>query len=113
MGDEDDRALVAFERRLELFDRLEVKMIRRLVEHEPVRALSREQSKPGSRPLPRREGGRRAQDVIGTQRELGQQGSSFAAGQSTPLAEDLEQRLATCELGPPLLELAELAKHEN
>jgi hypothetical protein len=49
--DQHDGALVAGERELELLDRLEVEVVRRLVEHERVDAAGREQRDRGSAAL--------------------------------------------------------------
>ena len=57
MGDDDEAARERLERRLELLDRLEVEVVRRLVEHEAVDAAGGEQREPGARALAGRERG--------------------------------------------------------
>src|SRR5256885_6053787 len=73
VGDEDDGAGVAGERGLELLDRWEVEMVRRLVEDEAVDAARGEQRQLGSRALPGREGSCRTEHVVGAEAELGEQ----------------------------------------
>ena len=51
MRDEHDGPLVALERALELLDRLEVEVVRRLVEDERVRALRGEERERRARSL--------------------------------------------------------------
>ena len=53
--DDDDRPLEAGERRLELLDRLEVEVVRGLVEHEQVHVARLELGEVGARPLAGRE----------------------------------------------------------
>ncbi len=53
MRDDDEAAVVAGERRLELLDRLEVEVVRRLVEDQAVDAACCEQREPGARALAR------------------------------------------------------------
>ena len=71
--DEDDRALEGFEGLLELLDRGEVEVVRRLVEHQAVHAASHQQGEHGPCAFTRRQRRRRATDVIGTKSELGEQ----------------------------------------
>ena len=73
MRDEHDRALVAGEGELELLDRLEVEVVRRLVEDEAVDPPRREEREDGPRPLARRERAGRPQDVPGAELELREQ----------------------------------------
>ena len=107
MGDEDERARVALERELELLDRLQVEMVRRLIEHERVRALRREQGEHRARPLARGERRRRPLDLAGSERELGEQRSGVARRQPRRPCEELEERALGVEPGPVLLQLAE------
>ena len=48
MRDEDERALVVLQRQLELLDRLEVEVVRRLVQDQRVRTLRGEQREDGA-----------------------------------------------------------------
>ena len=104
MGDEDHGAVVAGEAALELLDRLDVEVVRRLVEDEAVDAAGGEEREPGARALARREGRGRAEDVVGAEAELREQG---ARGSLLEVAEDVEQRLRPRQRGAILLELAE------
>src|SRR5581483_11319013 len=67
--DEDDRSVVVAEGALELLDRLDVEMVRRLVEHERVHAARREKRERGARPLAGRERPDGSEDVAGAERE--------------------------------------------
>jgi len=50
---EHDRSIEGLERALELFDRRDVEMVRRFVEHETVDAARRQQREHGARALAR------------------------------------------------------------
>ena len=73
VGDDDEAALERLERGLELLDRLEVEVVRRLVEHEAVDAAGGEQRQSRARALAGREARRRAADVVLAERELREQ----------------------------------------
>ena len=75
MGDDDGRPLVGRERRLELLDRLQVEVVRRLVEHEAVDAAGLQLGEVRARPLARRERRAGPLDVVGAEVELGEQGA--------------------------------------
>ena len=60
VGDEQDRPVEAVERRLELLDRRQVEVVRRLVEHEDVGAVGHQQGQRRPGPLARRQRRRRA-----------------------------------------------------
>ena len=68
-----DGSVEGVERALELLDRGDVEMVRRLVEHEAVHAARREQRQQCARALARRQRRRIAQDVIRSETELRQQ----------------------------------------
>src|SRR6185436_5829102 len=89
---------------LELLDRLDVEVVRRLVEDEGVDAAGGEEREAGARALARRERHGRAQDVLGAKAELREQ---RAGRPLLEVAEDLEQRLRPGERGAILLELTE------
>ena len=73
MRDEEQRARPRLERLLELFDRGQVEVVGRLVEHEAVRAPSHEQGELRACALTGRQRGARALDVVRAEAELGQQ----------------------------------------
>ncbi len=73
MADDDERALVGFERAFELFDRLEVEVVGRLVEEQAVDAAGGEEGERGAGALARGEGGGGARDVVGSECELGEE----------------------------------------
>ena len=58
MRDEDDGAVEALERRLELLDRLEIEMVRRLIEEQDVGVRAQDLLQPPPRRLSAREAGR-------------------------------------------------------
>src|SRR2546430_9253981 len=66
------RSLEGLERGLELLDRRQVEVVRRLVEDEAVHAASRRERERRARPLARREAASRPQDVVGAETELGE-----------------------------------------
>ena len=70
MRDEHDRALKHVQGALELLDRRNVEMVRRLVEHDAVDAARGEERDEGARTLAGREGAGVAQDVVGAEVEL-------------------------------------------
>src|SRR3954463_14064339 len=104
MGDQDHGAVVGREAALELLDRLDVEMVRRLVEHEAVDAVGGQEREAGASALARREGGGGAQDVVGAEAELREEG---ARSPLLEVPEEPEQRLRPGERGAVLLELAE------
>ena len=73
MRDDDQGAVPCRERLLELLHRLEVEVVRRLVENEEVDAGGLELGEMGARALTRGEGLARASDVVGAEAELGEQ----------------------------------------
>ncbi len=78
MGDHDRRSLVGAERGLELLDRLEVEVVRGLVEDEAVDAERHQLGQVGARALA---GGQRragSVDVVGAEVELGEQRARLA-----------------------------------
>ena len=70
MRDEDERAVERAQRALELLDRGQVEVVRRLVEHETARSARRLERELGPRPLTRRETPGRPQHVVGVEVEL-------------------------------------------
>ena len=73
MRDEQDGPVECVERPLQLLDRRNVEMVRRLVEDQAVDAARREQRDQRPRALAGRKRCRVAQDVVGAEAELGQQ----------------------------------------
>ena len=99
--------VVGLERRLELLDRLEVEVVRRLVEDEAVHAAGREQRERGPRALARRERRRGPDDVVGAERELREQRARVDRRQPGSGDEAVEQRARAVEGRAGLVELAE------
>ena len=107
MRDEDQRPLVRAECPLQLLDRRQVEVVRRLVEDEAAgsaRSLNRELR---TRPLARREASGRPEDVARVEVELRQQRPRLAFEQPGRRAERVEQRLVGGEESPRLADLAE------
>ena len=86
VGDDDEGAVVAAERLLELLDRLEVEVVGRLVEDEQVHPARLELGQVRSRPLARRERRARPADVLRAEPELRQQRSGVDRDGARPLA---------------------------
>ncbi len=72
MRDEQERALVAAQRRLQLLDGRQVEVVGGFVEHEEIDARGGERRQLGPGALTRREGRRRPQDGVRAEPELGQ-----------------------------------------
>ena len=89
---EQDGAVVAAERALELLDRLDVEVVRRLVEDEAVDAAGGQQCETGAGALARRERRRPARSTSSAPSP--NFASSVRAVSASKLAEDLEQRSA-------------------
>ena len=104
MRHEDHGAVVAGEAALELLDRLDVEVVGGLVENEAVDSTRGQEREAGAGALARRERRGRAEDVVGAEAELREQGAS---GSLLEVAEDLEQRLRSRQRGAVLPELAE------
>src|SRR6266576_167706 len=104
VGDEEDGAVVAGEAALELLDRLDVEVVRRLVKDEAVHTAGCEQGQARARALARRQRRSRAKDVVCAEAELREQ---RAGRLGIEVPEDLEQRLLPGKCRPVLLELAE------
>ena len=94
MRHEQHRAVVAGERALELLDRLDVEVVRRLVEDEAVDAARGEQREHGARALARRQRRRRAQDVVCAEAELREQRARLLGEQ--PLSRKMRRAAAAC-----------------
>jgi hypothetical protein len=71
--DEDERAVEPAQRALELLDRRQIEVVRRLVEHQTARSARRLERELGPRSLTRRETLARPQHVVGVEIELRQQ----------------------------------------
>ena len=85
MGDEDQRARRRRdERPLELLDRRQVEVVRRLVEDEAARAARRLQRELGPRPLARREARAAPQHVLRVEVELREQRARLPLAQRRP-----------------------------
>src|SRR5262249_59610507 len=82
----------------------DVEVVRGLVEHEAVDTARGEKCETGAGALARREGRRRAQDVVRAESELREQ---RARSPLLEVPEDLEQRLRPGKGGAVLFELAE------
>ena len=82
VGDEQQGAVVAFERLLELFDGGEVEVVCWLVENQQVDSSRLQESESRARSLPRRQLIDRAINVVGLEAELGEQRAPSAMGQS-------------------------------
>ena len=82
MGDEEQRPVVNAERALELLDRGEIQMVRGLVEDEAAGSASALDGELRARPLAGRQAPRRAQDVLGIEVELRQQGPRLTRRQA-------------------------------
>src|SRR5262249_28523110 len=95
----------ARERRLQLLDRLEVEVVRWLVEDEAVDAARREQREPGTRALARRKRWRGPADVVGAECELGEQRACVGRFEPRECDEVVEQHAG--EEIACLVELAE------
>ena len=94
VGDQQQRALVGVERRLQLLDGGQVEVVRRLVQDQQVDAPALEQRQRRAGALARGQGGRRAQHVVRLQAELGQQGADFGRFRlGDRRAERVQQRL--------------------
>ena len=91
--DDHERAVVAVERGLELFDRLEVEVVRRLVEEEEVDLPRLQLGEVRARPLAGRERRPRPPDVIGAETELREQRACVDRREPGDADERLEQRL--------------------
>src|SRR5262249_14755855 len=100
--DEDDGAVVAAETALQLLDRLDVEVVRRLVEHEAVDALGGQEREAGAGALARRKRNGRAQHVVRAETELCKQRPRSPL---LEVAEDLQQRRRPGERGAILFEL--------
>ena len=81
MCDEKQRPVERAQRPLELLDRRQVEVVRRLVEHEAPRSARRLERKLGPRPLARREAPGRPQDVVGVEVELGEERARISLAQ--------------------------------
>src|SRR5207302_1481642 len=90
--DEEDGADEAVERRLELLDRLEVEMVRRLVEDEAVDAARAEEGERRAASLAGGERGAGPVDVVGAEAELRQQRARVARRDARLGRERREQR---------------------
>ena len=77
MRDKDERSLEHAQGTLELLDRGQVEVVRRLVEHEAAGTAGRLQRELGARPLAGRQAPRSPQHVVRVEVELGQQRSRF------------------------------------
>ena len=96
--------VVVAKRQFELFDGLQVEMVRRLVEDEQVDAARLQLGEVGARPLARRERRAGPTDVIGAQAELREQRPRVFGTQSGAATESLEQGLRTVVRASALLE---------
>src|SRR6266542_6062997 len=108
MGYDDERPVEVGERLLELLDRLEVQVIRRLVEDEAVDAAGRDERELGARTLAGRERGAGPNDVVGAEAELGQEGAGGLLRQPRRRAEFREERRGAGEAPPLLVDDSEL-----
>jgi hypothetical protein len=106
---EQHRSRETVERALELFDRGDVEVVRRLIEDETVHSSSREQSNQHARPLAVRQRRGVTQDMICAETELCEQRSSRLLAHPACLGERRQQR--------PLRELdtllSQLAQHDT
>ena len=82
MRDEDQCAVEGGERPLQLLDRRQIEVIRRLVEDEAPGTARRLNRQLGTSPLAGRELSRRPENVRGVEVELGEQGSRFTRRQA-------------------------------
>src|SRR5439155_8586206 len=97
----------AAERRFELLDRLDVEMVRRLVEDEAVDAPGDEEGERCARPLPRRKSSGAPEDLTRPEAELRKQCPCFAVRQAGAACERAEKRYLRGEGRPALVELAQ------
>src|SRR5579859_1955693 len=104
MSHEQDGAVVGGKRALELLDRLDVEVVRRLVENEAVHAASGQEREAGAGALAGRERRGSTENIVGAETELRQQ---RAGALRFVVPEDLEERLRSAERGAILPELAE------
>jgi hypothetical protein len=79
--DEDERAVEPAQRALELLDRRQIEVIRRLVEHETARSARRLERELGPRSLTRRKTPGRAHYVVGVEVELGEERARISLAQ--------------------------------
>jgi hypothetical protein len=91
VGDEQHRAAERIERRLELLDRRQVEVVRRLVEHQAVRAGRHEQREHRASALAGRQRCRGSADLVGPDPELRQQRPRVGDGQAGVPHERVEQ----------------------
>src|SRR5215213_1073727 len=103
---DDQRPFVGFERTLELVDRGEVEVVRRLVEHEQVHAAGCHERDARTRSLARRQRGGRAEHVIRTEAELREQRPRLLGRDVRARREAVHERLRA-ECVSPLIELAD------
>ena len=107
MRDEDQRPVVRAERTLELLDRRQVEVVRRLVEHEAAgsaRGLNRELR---ARSLAGREASGGPEDMARVEVELREQRPGLPLEHPGRCAEGVEQRLVGRKEGSCLADLAE------
>ena len=108
MGDEQQRARIGRERRLELLDGRQVQVIGRLVEHQQVDAAGLQQGQRGAGPLTGGEGARRPQHVRGPEAELRQQRPDVSRRHARDGGrEGVQQWLAAQEQAACLVHLAD------
>ena len=107
MRHEDERPVVDAESPLELLDRRQVEVVRRLVEDEAANATSRLHGELGARPLARREAARRPEHVGRVQIELREERARLFLGGPGRLAERPDERRAGREQAAGLADLAE------
>ncbi len=107
MGDQDHRAGERVERLFELFDRREVEMVGRFVEHEQIGAVGHQQRQRRPRSLAWRQRSGTPVDMLGAEAELGEQRAGIRHRQSGRRGERVEQRLVAEQRRPRLLDLAD------
>src|SRR5215208_277731 len=103
---DDQRPFVGLERTLELIDRGEVEVVRRLVEHEQVHAAGCHERDARTRSLARRQRGGRAEHVIRTEAELREQRPRLLGRDVRARREAVHERLRA-ECVSALIELAD------
>ena len=86
MRDEDHSSVVAGEAALELLDRLDVEVVRRLVEDEAVDAAGGQEREAGAGALARRQRLGRAEDVVGAEAELREQRARGSSSKSRKIS---------------------------
>src|SRR5262249_38942217 len=89
--DHDNGSRVAGERRLELLDRLEIEIVRRLVEDEEIDAARLQPGEGWAGPLTGRERAARPFDMLCAESELGGQRPGILATEGAPADEALQE----------------------